>query len=83
LIAGRALSIFGTPGKLQAKAMKVANEYCAREHSGTEAVLQSAEGRKAQSGWGAGGGGFAAGGGGNNAEAEVIFTCEAPDAANP
>ncbi len=77
-IGGRANTVFGSPGKLQAKAMKVANTYCAKNKPGTEAVLQSADGQRAEMGWGAAGGdGAWAGGGGRFAEAEIVFTCEA------
>ena len=81
MIGGRSNTVFGSPGKLQAKAMKVANAFCAEKHGGKEAVLQSADGRRGEQGWGAGGNGFAAGGGGNFAETEIIFTCESPEAA--
>lgn len=77
-IGGRANTVFGSPGKLQAKAMKIANAYCVENKPGTEAVLQSADGQRAEMGWGAAGeNGAWAGGGGRFAEAEIVFTCEA------
>ena len=80
MIGGRANTVFGSPGKLQAKAMKIANTYCVEKKPGTEAVMESATGQRAEQGVAGMGQGWAVGGGGHFAEAEVVFTCESTDA---
>lgn len=82
LIGGRANTVFGSPGKLQAKAMKIANAYCVEKKPGTEAVMESASGQRAEQGVAGMGQGWAMGGGGHFAETEVIFTCEAAETAS-
>lgn len=80
LIGGRANTVFGSPGKLQAKAMKIANAYCIEKKPGTEAVMESATGQRDEQGVAGFGQGWAMGGGGNFAETEVVFTCELAEA---
>lgn len=77
MIGGKSATVFGNTSKMQGKAMKVANDFCAEKRPGTEAVMESAQGQRGQMGAGyqTSDGGWG-GGGAKQAEIEVIFTCE-------
>ncbi|WP_342315538.1 hypothetical protein [Lysobacter sp. FW306-1B-D06B] len=84
MIGGKSATVFGNTSKMQGKAMKVANDFCAEKKPGTEAVMESAQGQRGQMGtayqttdgaWG--------GGGAKQAEIEVIFTCEKLEEESP
>lgn len=80
MIGGTSVTVFGNASKMQAKAMVTANQHCAKVKPGSEAVVQDMQGESGKTGYAAYASGAGFGGGGQRATAQLVFTCEAPEA---